>query len=100
MTFLRAVGRFYGRYAQFGGRAGRAARPAIERTARAGHAALRAACEALRGTDAVVEWLDAAAARWRTLALLDLDPVRPDGEDSAWPNSLPPGPLARATASA
>lgn len=24
MTFLRAVGRFYGRYAQFGGRAGRA----------------------------------------------------------------------------
>ena len=60
-------------------RAGRDALPAIERTARAGQAALAAACQALRHTGAEVEWLDAAAAPRRTLALLGFDPDRHDG---------------------
>ncbi len=57
-------------------RAGQAARPAIERTARAGHAALLAACEALRRSDAEVETLDAAAALCRTVTLLGLNMAR------------------------
>lgn len=59
-------------------RAGRDALPAIEHTARAGHAALMAACEALRHMEADVEWLDVPAAIRRTLALLRLDPARQD----------------------
>lgn len=61
-------------------RAGRAARSAIERTARDGQAAAEAACRALRDTGAVVEVLDAAAALRRALALLGLEPARPGGE--------------------
>ena len=47
MTCLRAVGRFYGRYAQFGGRAGRAA---ATETVRAALAGLVAELDELRST--------------------------------------------------
>ena len=51
-------------------RAGHAARPAIERTARAGRDALALACGLLSRSGAMVEWLDAATALRRTLSLL------------------------------
>ena len=60
-------------------RAGAAAIPAIEHTARAGQAAVAAACATLPREGVSVEWLDAAAALHRTLSLLGLDPDRHDG---------------------
>ena len=57
-------------------RVGQAARPGIERAVQAGHAALVAACESLRRSDAEVEALDAVAALRRTLALLGIDTTR------------------------
>ena len=83
-------------------RAGRTARIAIERTARTGHAALTAACEALRHTDAEVEWMSAPQALNRTLALLGLDPARQDGSDGPRLDGFPhialasPGPALTA----
>jgi hypothetical protein len=64
-------------------RAGQAARPGIERTVQAGHAALMAACEALRHSDAEVEVLEAVAAVRRTLALLGLNTAQGEGGDLA-----------------
>ena len=53
-------------------RAGYTARPAIERTARAGQDALTHACELLHRSGVVTEWLDPLAALYRTLSLLGL----------------------------
>ena len=64
-------------------RAGQASRPGIERTVQAGHAALVAACELLRGSDAEIEVLDAAAALRRTLALLGINTAQGEGGDLA-----------------
>lgn len=64
-------------------RAGWAARPGIERTARAGHAAVASACTALQHRGAQVEWMDADAALCRTLSLLGLDPARQDARVSS-----------------
>jgi hypothetical protein len=64
-------------------RAGQAARPGIERTVQAGHAALVAACEALRHSDAEIEVLEAVGAVRRTLALLDLNTAQGEGGDLA-----------------
>lgn len=71
-------------------RAGWAARPGIERTARAGHAALTSACTALQHRGAQVEWLGAAAALRRTLTLLGLDPARQDAPASNQLEGVPP----------
>lgn len=71
-------------------RAGRDALPAIERTARAGHAALTAACEALRHTEADVEWLDVPAALRRALVLLGLEPARQDEPAGRPLDGVPP----------
>lgn len=56
-------------------RAGRDALPAIERTARTGHAALTSACQALEHAGVDVERLDTDAALHRTLTLFNLDPA-------------------------
>ena len=69
-------------------RAGRAARPAIERTARAGDTAMRVACEALRREGANVEILDSTAALRRTLSLLGLDQLQPNGRAMCLPNGV------------
>jgi hypothetical protein len=53
-------------------RARQGARPAIERTARAGQEALREACTLLRQSPVTLEWLDAVSALERSLALLGL----------------------------
>ncbi|TNC60459.1 hypothetical protein [Rubellimicrobium roseum] len=60
-------------------RAGRAARPSVERTARAGHDALGKACQVLQHAGVDVERLDTAEALHRTLAWLDLDPAAREG---------------------
>lgn len=54
-------------------RASQVARPAIERTARAGHEALVRACASLREQRVEVERLDVAVARRRALSLLGFD---------------------------
>lgn len=80
-------------------RAGTAALPAIERTARAGQAATAAACEVLRREGVEVEWLDASAARCRALALLGLDPAiarRFQGERTGGEDRLDSAPAAMA----
>lgn len=69
-------------------RAGRTARPAIEATAQAGQAAVRAACEALRRQGVDVEALDAATTLRRTLALLGLASPESDGQAEEWQDSL------------
>lgn len=71
-------------------RAGWAARPGSERTARAGHAALTPACTDLQHRGAQVERLDAAAALRRTLTLLGLDPARQDAPASSRLEAVPP----------
>jgi hypothetical protein len=64
-------------------RVGQAARPGLERTARAGRVALVAACESLRHSDAEVEVLETAAALRRTLALLGVNTAQGEGGDLA-----------------
>ena len=56
-------------------RAGRDSLPSIERTVRAGHEALTAACGALQDEEVEVERLNTNAALQRTLELLGLDPT-------------------------
>jgi hypothetical protein len=56
-------------------RAGRAARPAIERTAKAGQTALEQAWVALVQSEVSCEWLDPAAALRRVSTLLGLKPA-------------------------
>lgn len=71
-------------------RAGRAARPAIEATARTGQATVRAACEALRRQGVIVEALDAAVALRRTLALLGLASPGSDRQAEEWQDGFAP----------
>lgn len=56
-------------------RAGLAARPAIERTAKAGQTAVQQACVVLNRSGVSCEWLDPAAALRQLLALLGLKPA-------------------------
>ncbi len=59
-------------------RAGRDLLPSIERTVRAGHEALSAACQALSNEGVDVERLDTDAALHRVLAMLGLEPTSSD----------------------